>query len=84
MLKQTDISMITKKIISFCLATFVAFLPFNYIIGSKAALFSYSSMAIPALGYHYSLLYVVFYIFTKGLFSVSTPFLFLLHFIFLW
>ena len=82
MLKQIDLSMISKKntsIISFCVATLVAFLPFNFIVGSKAALFSYSSMAIPALGYQCSLLYVILYIFTKGLFSYSLPLLFLLH-----
>ncbi|MDP3787832.1 MAG: hypothetical protein Q8Q60_00770 [Candidatus Chromulinivorax sp.] len=74
--------MIPKKvssIISFFLATFVAFLPFNFIVGSKAALFSYSTMAIPALGSCYSLVYVILYIFTKGLFSFSVPYLFFLH-----
>ena len=74
--------MITKKIasiFSFCLATLVAFLPFNYIVGSKIALFSYSSMAIPALGFQYSLVYVILYFFTKGLFTFVSPFLFLLH-----
>ncbi len=74
--------MITKKIaamFSFCLATLVAFLPFNYIVGSKIALFSYSSMAIPALGFQYSLVYVILYFFTKGLFTFSLPLLFLLH-----
>ncbi|MBV8660719.1 MAG: hypothetical protein JO129_01060 [Candidatus Dependentiae bacterium] len=74
--------MIIKKIasiISFCLATLVAFFPFNFIIGSKAALFSCATMAIPALGYQYSLLYVILYIFTKSLFSFSMPFLFFLH-----
>jgi len=71
--------MITKKtasIISFCLATLVAFLPFNYIIGSRLACFSYSSMAIPALGSQYSLLYVILYFLTKGLFAFSFPYLF--------
>ncbi len=74
--------MIPKKvssIISFFLATLVAFLPFNFIVGSKAALFSYSSMAIPALGCCYSLVYVILYIFTKGLFSYTVPYLFFLH-----
>ncbi|MBP6869997.1 hypothetical protein KBC04_03890 [Candidatus Babeliales bacterium] len=72
----------TKKfasIISFCIATIVAFLPFNFIIGSKAACFSYSSMSIPALGYQQSLVYVILYFFTKGLFSYSFPLLFFLH-----
>jgi hypothetical protein len=36
-------------------------------------------MAIPALGFQYSLLYVILYIFTKGLCSFYTPFLFFLH-----
>jgi len=74
--------MIIKKvvsIISFCIAVLGAFLPFNFIIGSKAALFSYSSMVIPALGYQYSLLYVIFYIFTKGLFSSLSLIFFFLH-----
>ncbi len=74
--------MIFKKsssIVSFFFAIAVTWLPFNYIIGSYAAYFSYSSMAIPALGYQYSLLYVILYIFTKGLFSLTAPFLFLLH-----
>lgn len=74
--------MITKKIaviISFFLATLVAFLPFNIIVGSNLAWFSYSSMAIPALGYQYSLLYVILYFFTKGLFSFSAPVLFFFH-----
>ncbi len=74
--------MITKKIVSmfsFCLATLVTLLPFNFIIGSKAALFSYSTMAIPALGYQHSLVYVILYFFTKCLFSLSLPYLFLLH-----
>ena len=66
-------------IISFCLATAVAFLPFNYIVGSRAALFSYSSMAIQALGFQHSLLYVILYIFTKSLFSFSVLYLFILH-----
>jgi len=57
----------------------VTFLPFNFIIGSKAALFSYSSMAIPALGYQYSLLYVILYFFTKGLCFFPVSFLFFLH-----
>lgn len=72
----------TKKnpaIISLFLAIFVTFLPFNFIVGSKAALFSYSSMAIPSLGYCYSLLYVILYIFTKGLLGSSALYLSLLH-----
>jgi hypothetical protein len=74
--------MITKKIVSifsFCLATLVAFLPFNYIVGSKIALFSYSSMAMPELGFQYSLVYLILYFFTKSLFTFASPFLFLLH-----
>lgn len=51
--------------ISFGIATLLAFLPFNYIVGSKFAYFSYASMAVPSLGYQYSLLYVIFYFFTK-------------------
>lgn len=72
----------TKKIasiISFCIATIVAFLPFNFIIGSKVACFSYATMAIPSLGYQYSLLYVIFYFLTKGLFSSLALLLFFLH-----
>lgn len=72
--------MITKKtasIISFCLATLVAFLPFNYILGSRFAYFSYSSMAVPALGSQYSLLYVILYFLTKSLFTFSFPILFI-------
>jgi len=71
--------MIDKKIagiISFCLATLVALLPFNIIVGAKFAWFSFSSMVIPALGYHCSLLYVILYIFTKGLLLSSFSFLF--------
>ena len=67
--------MIKKKILQFipmCIATLVSFLPFNIIIGSHAAWFSYSSMALPALGYQSSLLYVILFIFTKSLFSVHS------------
>ena len=74
--------MITKKIagiVSFCLATLVAFVPFNYIVGSKFAWFSCASFAIPALGYQYSLLYVIFYIFTKALCFQKLSLLFLLR-----
>ena len=74
--------MITKKfsqIISFLLATLIAFFPFNYIVGSKFAWFSCSSMIIPALGYQYSLLYVIFYIFTKSVCTNIVSMLFLLH-----
>jgi len=67
------------KIISFFITLAVSLLPFNFILGSKAAWFSCSSMAVPALGYQYSLLYVILYILTKGLFSFTTPFLFFLH-----
>lgn len=51
--------------ISFLIATLLAFLPFNYIVGSKFAYFSCANIAIPSLGYQYSLLYVIFYFFTK-------------------
>ena len=69
------LSMIKKnflKLIPLYIATLVSFLPFNIIIGSKAAWFSYSSMALPALGYHASLLYVIFFVFTKGLLSFNS------------
>ena len=52
-----------------CIATLVAFFPFNFIVGSKFAWFSCATMAIPAVGFHYSLVYVIFYIFTKSLCS---------------
>lgn len=74
--------MITKKksaMFSFFLATLVSFLPFNFIIGSQAACFSYSTMAIPALGYQHSLVYVILYIFTKSLFTFSLSYSFFLH-----
>lgn len=74
--------MISKKlsgIVSFFLATLVACLPFNYIVGSKFAWFSCATMAIPALGCQYSLLYVILYIFTKSLCSSTGIMLFLLH-----
>lgn len=74
--------MIIKKIasiISFCVAALVTFLPFNFIVGSHAAFFSYATMAIPALGYEHSLFYVILYIFTKSLFSLSIPFVFFLR-----
>jgi hypothetical protein len=74
--------MITKKIaaiVSFCLATLVAFIPFNYIVGSKFAWFSCATFAIPALGSQCSLLYVIFYIFTKALCGYKLSLLFLLR-----
>lgn len=74
--------MITKKIaatVSFCLATLVAFIPFNYIVGSKFAWFSCATFAIPALGSQSSLVYVIFYIFTKALCGYKLSFLFLLR-----
>lgn len=72
----------TKKIasiISFFIATIFAFLPFNFILGSKFACFSYATMAIPSLGYQYSLLYVILYFLTKSLFTSLSPLLFFLH-----
>lgn len=74
--------MVTKKnssIISFCFATILSFLPFNFIVGSYHSWFSFSSMAMPALAYHYSLLYVILYIFTKTVFTSSISYLFLVH-----
>lgn len=74
--------MILKKLFSIFLpiiAALVACLPFNYIVGSKAALFSYSTMVIPALGSCYSLVYVIFYIFSKSLFSYKFSYLFFIH-----
>lgn len=59
------------KLIPLYIAMLVSFVPFNFIIGSKSAWFSYSSMAIPALGLHSSLLYVILFIFTKGLLSIN-------------
>lgn len=60
---------IFSKFIPLCIAMLVTFIPFSMIIGSKAAWFSCSSMSLPALGYHASLLYVILSIFTKGLLS---------------
>lgn len=74
--------MITKKItaiISFCFATILAFLPFNYIIGSKFAWFSCVTFVAPALGYQYSLVYVILLIFTKYLCSKTILLFFVLH-----
>ena len=74
--------MINKNFLKFipaCIATVLSFLPFNIIIGSKAAWFSYSSMAIPALGYQSSLLYVILFIFTKGLFSFHSFLFCMMH-----
>ena len=62
--------MITKKItaiIALCTTMLIACVPFNFIVGSKFAWFSCVTFALPALGYQYSLLYVIFYIFTKAL-----------------
>ena len=56
-----------SKLIPLYIATCASFLPFNIIIGSKFAWFSCSSMALPALGYHASLVYVILSVFTKGL-----------------
>jgi hypothetical protein len=69
----------TAAIISFCWATLVAFLPYNYIVGSKFAWFSCATFVIPALGSQYSLLYVIFYVFTKSLCAYKLSFMFLLH-----
>jgi len=67
------------KFITFCITIVFCFLPLNIIIGSKSTWFSCSSMAIPALGYHLSLLYVILFIFTKSLFSSYPLYFFILH-----
>ncbi len=61
--------------ILFFFAAVIAAIPFNFIIGSKFAWFSCASMIMPAFGYHYSLVYVIFYIFTKSLCSSKIIFL---------
>ena len=63
------IKKIFLRTIPLTIATLFCCVPFNFIIGSKAAWFSYSSMVIPALGYQSSSLYVILFIFTKGLLS---------------
>jgi len=66
------LSMIKKifsQTIPLTIATLFCCLPFNFIIGSKVTWFSYSSMVIPALGYQSSLVYVILFVFTKGLLS---------------
>lgn len=61
------------------IATLFCCLPFNFIIGSKAAWFSYSGIVIPALGYQSSLLYVILFVFTKGLLSSSSLLFAMMH-----
>lgn len=76
------LSMIHKnflKLIPLYIATLVSFVPFNMIIGSKFTWFSCSSMALPALGFHASLVYVILSIFTKGLLSFHSIMLYGIH-----
>ena len=61
-----------SQVVTFFLLIAACMIPFNYIIGSKAALFSYSTMAVPAFGNYVSLLYVFLLILTKGLCSLSS------------
>lgn len=73
--------MIFQKIatlVSICIVLLIACVPFNFIVGSHFAWFSCATVSIPALGYHYSLLYVIFYIFTKALCLQKLSWLFLL------
>jgi len=65
--------------ISIFIATLFCCIPFNVIIGSKAAWFSYSSMVIPALGYQSSLLYVILFFLTKGLLSTHSFIFCIMH-----
>lgn len=55
------------------------YIPLNYIVGSHAGWFSCATMLIPALAYQHSLLYVIFYFFTKTLCSSSFSYLLILH-----
>lgn len=67
------------NIILFFLALSAYLFPFNWILGSHAAFFSFSSIMLPALGYHTSLLYVTFAFLTKGAFVFSYSFYFFLR-----
>lgn len=67
------------SIISACIFLLLAFVPFNFIIGSKFAWFSCATFVVPAVAYNYSLVYVIFYIFTKALCLQHLSFLFFLH-----
>lgn len=55
------------QIVSFFVALSACFIPFNWLVGSYATFFSFSTVALPALGYHLSLFYVILAFFTKGL-----------------
>lgn len=68
-----------SKLICLFIAMIFSCIPFNMIIGSKAAWFSCSSMVIPALSYHTSLLYVILSIFTKGLLSFNLCIFYVIH-----
>ncbi len=72
------ISYFLSHFISCGISLLIAFLPFTMIFGSKFAWFSCASMVIPALGSQYSLVYVIFYIFTKSLYFFSSPKFFIL------
>lgn len=54
--------------ISFVVALSACFIPFNWLVGSYATFFSFSTITLPALGYHLSLFYVILAFLTKGLF----------------
>ncbi|MGZ6251138.1 MAG: hypothetical protein ACXWL2_03860 [Candidatus Chromulinivorax sp.] len=56
----------------------LSLIPFNFIIGSKFSWLSCATMIVPAISYQYSLLYVIFYIFTKILCAKAFSFIFLL------
>ena len=59
-------------------STLLSLIPFNFIIGSKFSWFSCATMVVPAMSYQYSLLYVIFYIFTKILCAKAFSCIFLL------
>lgn len=74
--------MITKtfnSVISFLCAILITFLPFNFIIGSKFSWFSGAIIAIPALASQQSLLYVIFYFFSKSMLTASFAPIFILQ-----
>ena len=67
------VSYFLAHFISCSISLLLACMPFTMMFGTKWAWFSCASMVVPALGYHYSLVYVIFYIFTKSLFVFSFP-----------
>lgn len=61
--------MIPKKIVPLVSIIFLlisACIPFNFMLGSRFSFFSCVSMSLPALSFHSSLVYVIFYFFTKA------------------